>query len=988
MCIRDRGNAIIVDDNDELDYEKNPLFKLIIKASDEELSSTGIMTVSLTDDRTEDSDNDGLSEAQEEDIYNTSDLNTDSDGDTYDDGLEVLVGTDPASATSYPSLEDALDYETEYVFSPESKANWFFQAEYKKLGEGAAQSGPIVGGEQSSFSAIVDGPTIVEFWWKVSSENGFDYLSVSVNEEIREKISGETDWILQSVKLPEGSNKLTWKYEKDDSISEGLDTGWVDSIEVLPVTGSIGSLSYIIEDLGVNGVKITSCSNEAIGAVEIPELIEGLPVTIIGDKAFDQCVNVKSISIPESVSYIGTEAFAGNSGLDTLFFAGAPPELGENVFEGIAKTATIVPDQGAEGWENSFQNIEVNFQEIEINQGIVADGYISGATVFIDLNGNGELDKELEPYTLSDDKGNFALTSIKSDAAIIAEGGTDTSTNTFFGGQMKAPNGSTVINPLTTLIETMVSGGLVDTYEEANDELVEVLGLEDVILGDEESINLTNYDPLQKAVDPESTDEDKEIALTVAQAAIQVGSIIVSTVELGGSSQTIVEEISQEILTEEPLAETGTLQERLVETEVIQSLIESSTIEIGIEPTDEIDISELSLGLASTNIEIINSDNSRIRFGRSTTSNGLIGFGNTSVGFPYSSSTSLDIANYGTGNFNFYLEAGGAGVSTGNYYWHRRGNFSRLMTLTNSGTLGLGVTTPINTLHVVGTSTVTSVAHFGNDVNVAGDITTLQSASSFSCSRTGGDKTKGGISDGSARKRKKGVRTPPGDCKRPELGAISAIYESGSDGPATIGKSKTDGYAYGTYQISTRTGTFADFMSWMDDNEYGDVRKQIDGIGGTSGASSGSATFQRNWKALANGDNAKRFAQAQHDYIQNDKYDPVVASIKDEFGIDICDGTHSNGLQDAVWSTAVQHGEGGAPYVFRKALARTGKTVDTVTDAELIEAIYDERSRVDAYFKSSPSLHQGLRDRFAAEKADALANNSNTTFNLDATALI
>lgn len=603
------GNKLLVNDSAELDYESKNVAKFFVKATNSNnLSSTGIMTVSLTDDRTEDSDKDGLSEAQEEDIYKTSDLNTDSDGDTYDDGLEVLVGTDPASANSYPSLEDALDYETEYVFSPESKANWFFQAEYKKLGEGAAQSGPIVGGEQSSFSTIVDGPTIVEFWWKVSSENGFDYLSVSVNEEIREKISGETDWILQSVKLPEGSNKLTWKYEKDDSISEGLDTGWVDSIEVLPVTGSIGSLSYIIEDLGVNGVKITSCSNEAIGAVEIPELIEGLPVTIIGDKAFDQCVNVKSISIPESVSYIGTEAFAGNSGLDTLFFAGAPPELGENVFEGIAKTATIVPDQGAEGWENSFQNIEVNFQEIEINQGIVADGYISGATVFIDLNGNGELDKELEPYTLSDDKGNFALTSIKSDAAIIAEGGTDTSTNTFFGGQMKAPNGSTVINPLTTLIETMVSGGLVDTYEEANDELVEVLGLEDVILDDEESINLTNYDPLQKAVDPESTDEDKEIALTVAQAAIQVGSIIVSTVELGGSSQTIVEEISQEILTEAPLAETGTLQERLVETEVIQSLIESSTIEIGIKPNDEIDISELSLGLASTNIEIINSE--------------------------------------------------------------------------------------------------------------------------------------------------------------------------------------------------------------------------------------------------------------------------------------------------------------------------------------------------------------------------------------------
>ena len=165
----------------------------------------------------------------------------------------------------------------------------------------------------------------------------------------------------------------------------------------------------------------------------------------------------------------------------------------------------------------------------------------------------------------------------------------------------------------------------------------------------------------------------------------------------------------------------------------------TATTALGITTAFDYTVANITAGIGSfnaigigtsnpaTDIEIINSDNSRIRFGRSTTSNGLIGFGNTSVGFPYSSSTSLDVANYGTGNFNFYLEAGGAGVSTGNYYWHRRGNFSRLMTLTNSGTLGIGVTIPINTLHVVGTSTVTSKAYFGNDVNVAGDITTLQS---------------------------------------------------------------------------------------------------------------------------------------------------------------------------------------------------------------------------------------------------------------------
>ena len=128
----------------------------------------------------------------------------------------------------------------------------------------------------------------------------------------------------------------------------------------------------------------------------------------------------------------------------------------------------------------------------------------------------------------------------------------------------------------------------------------------------------------------------------------------------------------------------------------------------------------------STDIQIVNSDNAVITLGRSTSStgnNGAIGFGKTSASFPYSNSKSLDILNYGTGNINFYLEAGTPGIGTGDFHWHRRGNYSRLMSLTYGGKLGIGITQPINTLHVVGTSTVTNKAYFGNDVNVVGDVT-------------------------------------------------------------------------------------------------------------------------------------------------------------------------------------------------------------------------------------------------------------------------
>ena len=110
---------------------------------------------------------------------------------------------------------------------------------------------------------------------------------------------------------------------------------------------------------------------------------------------------------------------------------------------------------------------------------------------------------------------------------------------------------------------------------------------------------------------------------------------------------------------------------------------------------------------------------SRIVLGRGKAlvgNNGAVAFGNTDAAFPYSGSTSLDLLNYGQGNVNFYLEAGSTGVSTGDFHWHRRGNFSRLMSLTYSGSLGIGITQPVNTLHVVGTSTVTNKAYFGNDV--------------------------------------------------------------------------------------------------------------------------------------------------------------------------------------------------------------------------------------------------------------------------------
>ena len=108
--------------------------------------------------------------------------------------------------------------------------------------------------------------------------------------------------------------------------------------------------------------------------------------------------------------------------------------------------------------------------------------------------------------------------------------------------------------------------------------------------------------------------------------------------------------------------------------------------------------------------------------GNADTNNSEIRYGKVTAGAPYSSAQSLDILNYGTGNFNYHLSANNAGSVDGDFHWHKGINSSRLMTLTGiGGSLGIGITDPSTTLHVIGQATVSGNVILGGDLDVSGN---------------------------------------------------------------------------------------------------------------------------------------------------------------------------------------------------------------------------------------------------------------------------
>lgn len=155
-----------------------------------------------------------------------------------------------------------------------------------------------------------------------------------------------------------------------------------------------GSISYTLNPDG-KSYCVSDCDDTYFGRAKISATYSGLPVTRIADNAFDNS-DIYEVVVPESVTVIGANAFAGCVKLRTVNFANGVTEIKANAFSNCTSLRKItfpesVKTIGDYAFSGCTALVEIYFLGKKTEISIYSDiGIASGATVYGYFNSTAE----------------------------------------------------------------------------------------------------------------------------------------------------------------------------------------------------------------------------------------------------------------------------------------------------------------------------------------------------------------------------------------------------------------------------------------------------------------------------------------------------------------------------------------------------------------------------------------------------------------------
>ncbi len=159
--------------------------------------------------------------------------------------LSLVITSNVNLTASFKPVIFSDDFETgnflKLGWSSSGNAPWSVQTNTVLAGRFAARSG-VIGHSQTSSLLVTTNfrAGTVSFYFKVSSEPGWDFLRFYVDGTLIQQWSGEVGWQNYPFDLASGTHTLEWRYAKDPSHSAGMDAAFIDNVS-LPLSVPINA---------------------------------------------------------------------------------------------------------------------------------------------------------------------------------------------------------------------------------------------------------------------------------------------------------------------------------------------------------------------------------------------------------------------------------------------------------------------------------------------------------------------------------------------------------------------------------------------------------------------------------------------------------------------------------------------------------------------------------------------------------------------------
>ena len=185
--------------------------------------------------------------------------------------------------------------------------------------------------------------TLADYYWYSKLSGAEGKLLLSTEKDV---LSVDPDTGADSVVYTTQNGYITgMKYEKGKlyiQLEDDNDNTWRESVDL--AASQKTEFTYAVE----NGEATITGYNGVGDNITIPDTVDGYPVTAIGEHAFESCKGIVSVTIPNSVEYIGFCAFTDCSNLVSLTVGNGVKSIGEWAFAGCTGlTGVYIKDLAA-----------------------------------------------------------------------------------------------------------------------------------------------------------------------------------------------------------------------------------------------------------------------------------------------------------------------------------------------------------------------------------------------------------------------------------------------------------------------------------------------------------------------------------------------------------------------------------------------------------------------------------------------------------------